>query len=75
MERPRQFKMRLSHDEWDALLGVAEFEDMSGADVLRTFITRRYDEIMQPRAGDWHVAADALFAIAGRLRTLAAYRR
>ena len=74
MERRRQFKFRLSDDEWEKLLIVAEEADAPAADVFRAFIERRYEELMQPELGaSWDecsAAADTLLALSRRVRSL-----
>ena len=69
--RDRQFKLRLSYEEWDALLGLVEIEGLPAADILRRFILRRYDQLCWPGMVNLHAAADTLSRVATGLRSVA----
>ena len=70
--RPRQFKMLLSDKEWDDLSLVAEFEDLSASDLLRTVITQRAYELRHAAMQDFRRIADTLADFSSRLRAVAA---
>ncbi len=73
VSRSRQFKVLLSEQEWYDLLEIAETEETTIADVLRTFITRRAYELKHPATRDVRCMADALSDFSRRLRALAAF--
>jgi len=68
VERPRQFKLYLSHEEWEWLVHISDGDDCSSADALRGYIRRRYQEMISPDPKDPEAIADTLIELARRLR-------
>jgi hypothetical protein len=69
--RSHQFKLRLTLAEWYDLLAIAECEETTVSDVVRSFITRRAHELRHPATRDVGSIADTLLDASRRLRTLA----
>ena len=68
--RSRQFKMLLSTEEWYDLLSIADLEEKTISDVLRTFITRRAYDLRHPATQDIGSIADTLMDLSRKLRTV-----
>jgi len=69
-DRPRQFKLYLSDEEWERLEHITEEDGCSMADVIRGFIHLRYEELYGSLENPL-AAADALVELARKLRSMA----